>query len=286
MENRISVRTNDVKIPFVPFQLVSLYQVIRVYSSPFATALARLAYTDGLLVKSAIKGQPISDSLKGMLRPVIQQIDDCCEKLSLNNTRLLIKRVKTDFDAEGYSQDRCQTDMSAIEESALNELSSVIFLVVPFTKKDYLDAEMPFGLAVFEAFPSASYDISEAAKCFALSRDTAAVFHVSRVAEIGLKILASKLSVPATVPSWDGILKKIDVELGKDYKDKLPDWKPHEDFYAEASLHLRTYKNSRNNTQHAEKKYTPEEAERIFIAVRSLMQHLATRLSEAAEVAC
>lgn len=225
------------------------------------------------------------NGVKKILRPVITRIYTCSELLALGNTQLLIDRVKRDYDANTYTIERCLRDVSAIEETVINELSSVAFLTIPIDRVNFLDSNEPFGLAVFEKFPSANYDIAEASKCFALSRDTAVVFHLSRVVEIGLKTLAAHLSVPVTVPSWDGILKKIDVELAKDHKEKLPDWKRHEDFYAEASVYLRAYKNSRNRTQHADKKYTSEEAERIFIAVRSLMQHLATKLSEPAEVA-
>jgi hypothetical protein len=36
----------------------------------------------------------------------------------------------------------------------------------------------------------------------------------------------------------------------------------------------------RNPAMHAEQKYTPEEAERIFVAIRNLMSNLAGHLDE------
>lgn len=172
---------------------------------------------------------------------------------------------------------------SAIQEisnTIRRELGSTFLYLMPRNRLDFYNSSVPFGIEVYTGFPSANFDITEAGKCFALGRDTACVFHVSRVAEIGLKELAKNLGVNESAPSWDGILKKIDNELKKDFKDKQPEWKKDEDFYAEAALHLRTYKNSRNNTQHADKKYTSEEAERIFNAVRDLMKHLSVKLRE------
>lgn len=154
------------------------------------------------------------------------------------------------------------------------------FIYVSEDRARYYNSQFLFGERVASSFPSAGFDIEEAGKCFALGRSTACAFHLFRVVEIGLKALALKLSVPLNVPSWDGILKKIDMELKKEYKDKAPEWKLDEVFFADAALHLRNYKHSRNSTQHADKKYTIEEAQRIFNAVHSLMQHLATKLSE------
>ena len=52
-----------------------------------------------------------------------------------------------------------------------------------------------FGDDVARAFPSSKGDIDEAGKCLALDRGTACVFHLMRILEIGLQLLAAKLGI-------------------------------------------------------------------------------------------
>ena len=66
------------------------------------------------------------------------------------------------------------------------------------TRIDFSSALLaPYKLPkdVFNAFPSANNDILEASNCLALERGTATVMHLMRVAEVGLKALASALGV-------------------------------------------------------------------------------------------
>jgi hypothetical protein len=65
-----------------------------------------------------------------------------------------------------------------------------------------------FGQLVADRFPDAADDISEAGKCLALQRGTAAVMHLMRVVEVGLKALAKFLRIPYA-PSWESYLKQI-----------------------------------------------------------------------------
>lgn len=211
---------------------------------------------------------------------MFDQTIETCKELGLRTSVMEAERIK------GYIE-HPNPDIPVIIDSIedlgariSDELTAFVCFFLPPEKISYYDTPNPFGEEVSSHFSSANFDIEEASKCFAMARYTACAFHLFRAVEIGLKTLAVTLGAPVTVPSWDGILKKIDTELIKDYKNKTPNWKQEEDFYAEAALHIRNYKNSRNNTQHAEKKYTEEEALRIYNAVRGLMQHLATKLKE------
>jgi hypothetical protein len=71
---------------------------------------------------------------------------------------------------------------------------------------NYINQGEPiFGSDVDNKFPVMSEDISEAAKCIALSRYTAAVFHLSRAMEAAVVRLGEALSVT--------VLDKNNVEL-------------------------------------------------------------------------
>ena len=67
-----------------------------------------------------------------------------------------------------------------IDSRLADELSLKSLFVVDSEKRSYFEPSEPlFGLDVQTKFPSAEYEIEEAAKCFALGRSTAAVLVTS-----------------------------------------------------------------------------------------------------------
>jgi len=152
-------------------------------------------------------------------------------------------------------------------------------------KNLYSPTEPLFGKQVDKAFPSASFEIDEAGKCRALGRNTASVFHLMRLMEICIKAAAACLGVPPPTTgsdrNWGVILKKIKDAV--DAKNSAKSWvNPTDkalfaDIYASADAVRVAW---RNATMHVENKYTAEEAEHIFSAVRALTKKLASRMDE------
>lgn len=66
-----------------------------------------------------------------------------------------------------------------------------------------------FGDKVEDAFPRAAEDISEAGKCLALDRSTAAVFHLMRAMESAVGRLSLKLDIPNPDREWGKLLSDI-----------------------------------------------------------------------------
>jgi hypothetical protein len=88
--------------------------------------------------------------------------------------------------------------------SIFNGMDSTMFVSFDVSDSALFRNEQPFGNAVWNAFPSAIDDSIEAGKCIALERYTAAVFHLMRVLEAGLKALAKALGAPRTGASaWE-----------------------------------------------------------------------------------
>jgi hypothetical protein len=166
----------------------------------------------------------------------------------------------------------------ALEERLEDELKSLMYFHVPSTfARYYMDAQ-PFGESVNTRFASAIDDIEEAGKCLALQRGTAAVMHLMRVMEAGLKALAAPLGIPYA-PSWESYLKQIADKIGQPWKKKSRKWRKEEPFFRDLSGDLMTVKQAwRNPSMHIVRKYSPEEAEEIFRAVRNFMQRLASGL--------
>jgi hypothetical protein len=79
------------------------------------------------------------------------------------------------------------------------------------------------------------------------------------------------------------MLRALKTEMESRNKQKPPRWNipTDPDFFGEIHVSLDAVKNVwRNATMHVENKYTPEEADHIFSAVRGFMRKLASRCDE------
>ncbi len=168
--------------------------------------------------------------------------------------------------------------MHEIAVRAQDECISQRFFSVPAGKSHYYcDAAILFGENVATKFPATSFDIEEAGKCLALDRATASVFHLVRVMELGLRALARGLGIPYA-PSWESYLRQIETKISEKHGKKSRAWKRDEHFYRDVAGDLQLVKIAwRNPTMHVGRKYTPEEAEDVFRAVKAFMQRLSSK---------
>jgi hypothetical protein len=168
------------------------------------------------------------------------------------------------------------------------------FLRVATDRASYLDKDDLFGAEVSTAFRSARRDVREAGNCLAAEVPTAAVFHLMRASEIALRALAVDRGVQypnATVESKQvgDLLVALDAKV-KDLRNTAASTWPSKEvmdaqikFYAEAVLHFRGFNEAwRKHMAHAHEgaMYDRDVAHSVFGHVRSLMQLLATKISE------
>jgi hypothetical protein len=178
--------------------------------------------------------------------------------------------------------------VEVVEKIAEKELRGKFFLYIPPERARFWpNTGQPnvFGETVADKFPSTSFDVANSGVCLATMMSTAAVFHLMRVMEIGLAALGKVFGVSAAFANWEVILNQIESKIAGMRSDPawktLPDCKEQQEFYSQAASHFRTVKDAwRNYTMHSRAKYTEEEAEQIFNAVRGFMQKLAEKLSE------
>lgn len=187
-----------------------------------------------------------------------------------------------------WLMDKVQT----IRDLADKEIRGKIFLYIPTERSKFLPTmQTPhvFGDAVNAAFPSTGYEISEAAWCLALARGTASVFHIMRVLEIGLTALGDVFNVSLAHTNWAPAIEEIEKNIRNMHKDQrwksLPDCKEQREFYSQAAVHFGVIKDAwRNSTMHPRAKFTPDEAEVIFLGAKGFMQKLAEKLSDVSGV--
>jgi hypothetical protein len=184
---------------------------------------------------------------------------------------------------------RDRESLFALAVNALNAVTHMLarpqFKIIPSEKLIFFEVpRKTFGEGIIAKFHGIEIDVEEAGKCYAAGRDTACVFHLMRVMEVGLRALAASLNDPKLDPkrnpSWDSILGKCGDELEKSVRDRSPEWRQDDVFYSTATANLRAVKDAwRNPTMHVEQNYNEETALDIWNAVRAFMRHLSLKLT-------
>jgi hypothetical protein len=219
------------------------------------------------------EAQVIREYLDGALRLASElDLELVPHTIRMMQGRLAPEKLST------YTTDQVGKDLETLRGRILDHLDSRYFLFIKRERVDYYLYAEQFGPAVAERFPAAIDDIEGAANCVALDEGTACVLHLMRVMEVGLKALAAPLGIPYA-PSWESYLKQIQTKIDAPRAEKSAEWKRDEAFFRDVSGDLISIKQAwRNPTMHVVRKYSADEAEEIFRAVRRFMQRLANGL--------
>ena len=213
------------------------------------------------------------------------QVSEFCKAFDLPISQASCNEIITLLDSQDTAKGRyLNSPTRELPKRIHEELQSRLFLYMRNQSAALYEHPLEGWDKSQEAFPSAIYDVEEAAKCFALQRSTACVFHTMRVVEHGLKSLAAKFNIGVNHRAWGEIIDQINAAIHgiKKQPSKPADWKEDERFYSEAASQFMHFKNAwRNYTAHSHFKYTEEEAETIFRHARDFMEHIAKRLTEA-----
>lgn len=183
------------------------------------------------------------------------------------------------------------------------------FVMIETSKCDFLEHKNLFGKQVAKTFPSARDEIKAAGNCLAMDLNTAAVFHLMRAAEIGMRALAVNLGVKLTYKGkpkpiehgvWDQIITQIENKI-RERHEKYKPAKPPVGVPAPSAKAKKMGKKEfeflkfcrmmanelfifkeiwRNNTMHSITSYNESEAKGVFDRVRDFMQRLSSKVSE------
>ncbi len=283
-----------------PYRLVSLWDMLQVSADRYVEfGRAIQDWTFGPNVIAAPR-QSLDETTYERFRDMLVALQLHCETLNLSVTQQLLERTTLDLRDVLITREIVAARIGELHRCFVSELKSKIFFHVPSEKAKYYSDLLPdppsplqkpklptppFGTEAPNAFPSIIYDAKEAGNCFALGRNTACVFHLMRVLEIGLTALGAVFAVSLAHTNWAPAIEQIESKIRDMHKDPvwkaLPDCKEQQEFYSQAASHFVVLKDAwRNYTAHARGKYDDDEAESIFRNVRGFMQKLATRLHE------
>lgn len=178
-----------------------------------------------------------------------------------------------DWTASQFSE-KCHWLFKAIQ----SETIGVLCLKLEDGHGEYLDKKHPYGEVVSNAFPDFSEDIEEAHSSFALERYTACVFHIGRVMELAVAMLAMKLKCTKCKQEWQPWLNAINERISK-MPFRKPKQKEKRSHYSEASAYLFNFKEAwRNKTMHPKKTYTKNEARIILDNAGEFLKVMSERI--------
>jgi hypothetical protein len=137
-----------------------------------------------------------------------------------------------------------------------------------------------------KAFSPVIADIASAGDCLMAGLNTAAVFHLMRVAEFGLRRIAKDLNVklpkkkPIEYATWAEALRAIDVKL-KTLSGKSAVKEKKRQFYSGLALAIDAFQHLwRNPVSHFRGQYDEQQAQSAYIHVGAFTQKLAERMKK------
>jgi len=192
--------------------------------------------------------------------------------------------------AKGIDVSSANAHLHAFKTFVIRHLKNKPLLRIAEDRFGLIDEEWLFGLPVHSAFPSAREDIKAAGNCLAAECSTAAVFHLMRVAEYGLRALARdrriqklpKGPAPIELATWEEIIRELEkAETAIQGYPKTLAREAQFDFYHGAMMQFKRFKNIfRNRVMHAREDFGRTEAMGVYENVRDFMQTLARCISE------
>jgi len=273
------------------FDVVKLAKLIR--------AIHTIHITDGVL--GSTSGEELTEEDYTKHLEQIKSYKALSDKLGLSRSALKIGQSLDHFSKARVlvKRETIATEARNMLEAVLVELSEIQFLSVPTERAKYIDNDNLFGPEVTQAFPSASVDLREAGNCLAADCNTAAVFHLMRAVEWGMRALCShfrltkirrtvkktgkKTYTPISYEEWQTMLNQLQAKVDSKVEGIKRGTAKQEaqEFYYPILQDLRAFRDAwRNHVMHARAHYSPSDAEAICDHVRRFMTLLATRISE------
>jgi hypothetical protein len=219
-----------------------------------------------------------------------------CDRVSFRDTANVIEfsLMQAQTIKHRFNFSSLEAELTHIFTTLLLEMGKRGFLQIKADRIEYLDRDHLFGRQVSIAFTSAKGDIKEAGNCLAAECNTAAVFHLMRAAEFGLRALANDREIefkdkPLEHKEWGQILPALGTHVTELRARKAKDWKSpfvrdnQIRYYNEIIQELRSFNEAwRRHLSHADTEafYDRDEAASIMTHVGLFMQKLSIHISE------
>jgi hypothetical protein len=282
-----------------PRRLWSLLDMIEFYGADFVSELLLFQEIRLSIQRRARGGEEmveLSGDDKRYVRHIVRGLEDRAPHVGLKQSAIQASeaRFQIEFPMTTPTFGVVDALLSSLASHIGTELQGQRFAYIPLERHRYFEADNLFGLSMPNPMPSSGQDIRDAGNAYAVGLHTATVFHLMRVAEIGLRALAKHLRVtvrhkgkpiPIEWAQWEKILQQISARidaLSQPKKAQGPQ-KKQEDraFYRGLLAELEGFKDMyRNDVMHVRKHYDHFEAASAIEKVGGFMRRLTSRLHE------
>ena len=226
----------------------------------------------------------------------LERVQKVCSEIGLDICAEKAARA-VDFAREHFDE---PDGVSALANDLVADIQAALekreFLYVKQDRSGMADNPMLFGSLVAEAFPDARLDVQQAGNCLAAECNTAAVFHLMRSVECGMRALCESVGLikvkkttkagktkytPISHAQWEDALnqlqKKIDDRLAKIKRG--PKKQRDQEFYYPVLQDISGIRDAwRNHVMHSRAEYSREAASVIFGHVERILKKVAERI--------
>lgn len=182
-------------------------------------------------------------------------------------------------------------ELRSLEGDIASDMMDCKFVQVVGDAAPFFENPELLGRVVLQGFPGCQEDIVSAGNCIAVGLGTSAVFHMMRVAEMGLRAFARHLglirviedkkkgkTIPMEYAQWEKVLN----QLGEKIESKLlpmkrgPSKQKKQEFYYSTLNEVSSFKDAwRNHVMHVRRTYSLEDAAAVTAHVGRFMAGLA-----------
>jgi hypothetical protein len=268
-----------------PDRMISLSDMIKFFIHEFTMQWSRVenAARQFELAAAGEKGQRLLQPQDFVsLVPVTSGLRFICKHLGLQYASQQADQFEHILESKPCSYQTVDALLEKLISAIKREADEKMLALIPSDKLNFFEQDALFGKAVNRRFPSAVLELRDAGNCLAADLNTAAVFHLMRVLELGLHLHVRVKKKPIEYAEWGSIIKKIDENIeAKIPKARGPKQTEALDFYRGLMGEFNAFKDVwRNNVMHTRRSYNAAEAIGVHQRVREFMQRLAARVSE------
>ncbi len=267
--------------------VVSLLKMIEFYASEFFRQMAQI---NAFEVK-ALDEDRNTFARPEMLAALYAELSGLMTDASLHNLQsvgLQCQRILQRIQQQKVLPVKCgeiRDELRSLRTRYEDELAQHLFLHLTLKEADSYQNPEKGWQEVITRFSKVRYNIEESAKCFALTRYGAAVFHILQVAEYGVIQVGNLLAVSGDKPGWS-CLKRLQELIAVPYPQRSTLAQQHSKLLENVLPLATAMKDAwRHKLDHVDNQivwvdtdFSPHVAEEIIAATRGFMRKLSAEL--------
>lgn len=231
----------------------------------------------------------MSDVDRDRMRANIDYVSRVCERLVLASACNRLERMNIYFiSGQPITYSQIFDQLIILKEAIEDDIKTEFFYHYPKHKARLIHFCNVEWAETLKAFPSLEKEIEEGIDCYALDHNTACVFHMMRVAELGMRALARERRVsfprhPLEWADWQNILDETEkrARAATQGMSRGPSRDAMQAFYQGAIGQLHGFKDTyRNVVMHVRRSYDELDALKAITQVRDFMNGLSAKIGE------